>query len=170
GLSSDREMIKLFNSTNELIDEVTYSSSGNWTNLPNGNGPTLSLINPQTDNSIAENWKASGLYGTPGRLNDVYTKGEEEFTNLPNEFMLFQNYPNPFNPITYIEYATDQPAIVTLSIYDVLGNLVSSLVNEYKTSGKYSVKFDANQLTSGIYFYRLTSGNNQSVKKMLLIR
>ncbi|MDP2301106.1 MAG: CotH kinase family protein [Ignavibacteria bacterium] len=170
GLSSDGEMIKLFNSTNELIDEVTYSSSGNWTNLPNGNGPTLSLINPQTDNSIAENWKASGLYGTPGRLNDVYTKGEEEFTNLPNEFMLFQNYPNPFNPITYIEYATDQPAIVTLSIYDVLGNLVSSLVNEYKTSGKYSVKFDANQLTSGIYFYRLTSGNNQSVKKMLLIR
>ena len=57
-----------------LIDEVTYSSSGLWSSLPNGSGPTLSLVNPQLDNSLAESWKASELYGTPGYLNDVYTK------------------------------------------------------------------------------------------------
>jgi hypothetical protein len=170
GFSSEGETIYLFDDTNNLIDEVTYSSSGNWTNLPNGNGPTLSLINPQTDNSIAENWKASELYGTPGKLNDVYTKTEDEIVASPNEFTLYQNYPNPFNPSTNIDYAINQSGLVTLNIYDVLGNLVSSLVNEYKSIGKYSVRFKADELTSGIYFYRLISGSNQSVKKMLLIR
>jgi hypothetical protein len=170
GFSSEGETIKLFDNDNNLIDEVSYLSSGSWTNLPNGNGPTLSLTNPQLDNSLAVNWKASLINGTPGKLNDVYTKVEGEVTTQPNEFQLYQNYPNPFNPSTNIEYSISEPGVVSLKIYDILGNIISTLVNDYKTEGKYSVVFDANKLTSGIYFYRLTSGSNYDVRKMLLIR
>ena len=81
-----------------LVDEVTYSSSGLWPTQPNRNGPTLSLINPQMDNSLTESWKASGFSGTPGLLNDIYIKAEIENDLVPTEFVLFQNYPSPFNP------------------------------------------------------------------------
>lgn len=177
GLSSDGDHIMLKDNFGNLVDEVTYSSSGLWTPLPNGNGSTLSLINPQMDNSLAESWRASGLYGTPGYLNDIYTKVENENDLIPTEFVLYQNYPNPFNPVSTIRYSIPSVTLsgvegfrVQLKIYDVLGNEVETLVDEYKPAGTYEVEFNASKFTSGVYFYRLQAGSFMETKKMILLR
>jgi len=89
---------------------------------------------------------------------------------LPNDIALFQNYPNPFNPATNIEYAINYPGNVNLTVYDVLGRKVTTLVNEYQSTGTYQVQFSVkdNQLSSGIYLYRLTINNTTRTKKMIL--
>jgi hypothetical protein len=107
---------------------------------------------------------------------NTLTTVQEEL--LPQEFILYQNYPNPFNPTTKIQFSipnviaseTKQSQIVILKVYDVLGNLVSTLVDEYKPAGKYEVKYDASNLSSGIYFYKLQSGNFVETKKMILLK
>jgi hypothetical protein len=170
GLNSDGDHIMLKDNLESIIDEVTYSSSGLWTSLPNGNGPTLSLINPQLDNSLAENWNPSGLYGTPGYLNDVYTKVELGNSLVPSEFILYQNYPNPFNPSTRIRYAIPEASFTTLKVYTILGQEVATLVNEQNSAGSYEVEFDATNIPSGVYFYQLTTKNYVLTKKMILLK
>ena len=91
-------------------------------------------------------------------------------TEIPNIFELSQNYPNPFNPETIISFSVPGKSFVTLKIYDVLGREVAELVNDYKEIGNYKVKLDGSKLASGIYFYKLTAGINNSVKKMLLVK
>jgi hypothetical protein len=87
-----------------------------------------------------------------------------------SEFRLEQNYPNPFNPSTKIEFNIAEMGLVTLKIYDVLGNEVSTLVNEQKPAGSYELQFDASSLTSGVYFYQLKAGNLVQTKKMILLK
>ena len=88
----------------------------------------------------------------------------------PNGVYLFQNYPNPFNPSTKIDFRIEEFGPVTLKVYDLLGNEVSTLVNEEKPAGEYSTKFLAEELASGMYFYQLTTQRFTKTKKMLLIR
>ena len=88
----------------------------------------------------------------------------------PNEFMLFQNYPNPFNPTTIINYSIPELSLITVKIYDVLGKEVAKLVNEEKAEGTYEVEFNATALPSGVYFYRLQTGNFVEIKKMMLMK
>jgi photosystem II stability/assembly factor-like uncharacterized protein len=90
--------------------------------------------------------------------------------NNPTTNILFQNYPNPFNPFTTIQFQVSTPAQVSLKVYDVLGNEVAALENESREAGNYSVIFDANKFSSGIYFYTLRAGNFIDSKKMLLLR
>ncbi len=85
-------------------------------------------------------------------------------------FKLFQNYPNPFNPATTIEFALPNEANVTLKIYNALGQKVATLINKRMKAGKHSVKFNASQLSTGIYFYKLTAGNFATVRKMVLMK
>jgi hypothetical protein len=96
---------------------------------------------------------------------------------IPSLFALYQNHPNPFNPITTIKYQiADLPAgrqgliLVTLKVYDVLGNEIAILVNEEKPVGYYEIEFNAYSLPSGIYFYRLQAGEFIQVKKMILLK
>lgn len=91
---------------------------------------------------------------------------------LPSEFYLEQNYPNPFNPSTKIKYVIPNGVrnLVTLKVYDVLGKEVSTLVNEEKPAGVYEVEFNAEKLSSGIYFYKLNAGSFSETKKMILIK
>jgi hypothetical protein len=102
---------------------------------------------------------------------DLPTAVDNEKNKLlsPNYF-LAQNYPNPFNPTTTIEFSIPENGHVSLTIYDVLGSEATLLVNEYKSSGKYTVKFDAAKLTSGIYFYTIRSGKYIETKKMQLLK
>jgi len=93
-----------------------------------------------------------------------------ENSNLPQEFVLYQNYPNPFNPTTKISWQSSVGSWQTLRIYDNLGNEVTTLVDEYRSAGIYESKFDASELSSGLYFYRLTQGNLSETKKMLLLK
>uniref|UniRef100_A0A832DK17 T9SS type A sorting domain-containing protein n=1 Tax=Ignavibacterium album TaxID=591197 RepID=A0A832DK17_9BACT len=94
----------------------------------------------------------------------------EQLTLIANDFTLAQNYPNPFNPATKIQYSIPQRSDVTLKVYDVLGNEIAILVNEEKDRGVYSVTFDASQLASGIYLYRIQAGSFVETKKMILLR
>ncbi len=88
----------------------------------------------------------------------------------PTEFSLQQNYPNPFNPTTVISYSVPEAGFVSLKVYDVLGNEVATLVNGNQTKGIHRVTFNASELTSGIYFYRMKSGQFTQVRKMMLMK
>jgi hypothetical protein len=87
-----------------------------------------------------------------------------------NNYFLLQNYPNPFNPETKISYSIKEEGLVTLKVYDVLGKEVATLVNENKPAGNYEVDFNASQLPSGIYIYKLQAGSFIEAKKMLLTK
>ncbi len=102
---------------------------------------------------------------------DIVSEVKDE-NYLLNNFSLEQNFPNPFNPTTKIEYSipTGVRNLVTLKVYDILGNEVAKLVDEYKPAGRYEVTFDASKLSSGIYFYKLNAGNFIETKKMILMK
>jgi len=85
-------------------------------------------------------------------------------------FSLSQNYPNPFNPTTQIDFSVPQQSTVQLKVYNTLGQLVTTLVNGNLSAGLHSVTFDARNLASGLYIYRLSAGNFTSVKKMMLLK
>jgi len=91
-------------------------------------------------------------------------------TNTPVSYALSQNYPNPFNPITKIEFAIPKAEFVTLKVYDILGKEVKTLVSEFKQPGYYTIDFNASDLSSGIYYYRIEAGTFVSVRKMILIK
>ncbi|HPI38424.1 MAG TPA: T9SS type A sorting domain-containing protein [Ignavibacteriaceae bacterium] len=95
---------------------------------------------------------------------------DEYSGSIPNLYKLEQNYPNPFNPATTIQFQIPKTEYVTLKVYDVLGNEVANPVNQILTAGNHSVQFNANSLTSGMYFYRITAGSYSEVKKMTLIK
>ena len=94
--------------------------------------------------------------------------GDDE--QKPVSFNLYQNYPNPFNPTTEIKYSILNDGFTTLKIYDMLGREVKTLVNEEKPAGIYNVYFDASKLSSGIYFYSITSGSFHQTRKMVLAK
>jgi serine protease len=91
-------------------------------------------------------------------------------TGVPTIFALHQNYPNPFNPVTTIKYDIPKAAKVSLRVYDVLGKVVSSLVESEQQPGKYSVSLDASGLSSGTYFYKLTAGDFIEIKKLMILK
>lgn len=89
---------------------------------------------------------------------------ESDNSILPGQIYLAQNYPNPFNPATTIGFSIDTPTHVTLTVYDILGRNIRTLLDEDKPSGNFQVKFDASELAGGVYFYKLQAGNSSSVK------
>ena len=110
----------------------------------------------------AQNINPNGTLGNIGvNVNNV---------NQPVGFSLSQNYPNPFNPNTIISYQITHPGLVSLEVFDVLGNKITVLVDQKQTEGKYDVTFNGADLSSGIYFYKLKAGNFKETKSMLLIK
>ncbi len=101
---------------------------------------------------------------------EYYNLTETVEIGLPAEFVLEQNYPNPFNPSTVISYRLPVTGFVSLKIFDVLGNKVATLADEYKPAGLYEVEFDASSLASGIYYYQLHTNSFIQTKKMVLLR
>ena len=83
---------------------------------------------------------------------------------------MFQNYPNPFNPATKIKYSVSSNQIVSLKVYDILGSEITMLVSEYQVPGDYEVTWDASGFPSGVYFYKLQSGDFTAIKKMILLK
>ncbi|MCW8804845.1 MAG: T9SS type A sorting domain-containing protein, partial [Ignavibacteriaceae bacterium] len=101
---------------------------------------------------------------------DSITNVNSNENGLVNDFKLEQNYPNPFNPSTKIKYSIPQSEFVSLKVFDILGNEVATLANEERTAGNYEVNLNAINLSSGIYFYKLQTGNFVESKKMILIK
>ena len=101
----------------------------------------------------------------------VFTTAIRELENLlPEGFELSQNYPNPFNPSTKIRYSVTTPGLVTLRVFDILGNEVGTIINQEQTAGVYEVDFTAINMASGVYFYKLDAGNYSSTKKMMIMK
>ena len=96
--------------------------------------------------------------------------GEDKNEIIMEEYNLTQNYPNPFNPTTTIKYRIPELSLVTLKVYDVLGNEIAILVNEEKPAGTYEINWNGSKYPSGIYFYRLQAGSFIETKKMVLIK
>jgi hypothetical protein len=103
-------------------------------------------------------------------LNSGITDVRQANNTIPDKFNLAQNFPNPFNPTTNINYSIPSPQKVILKVYDELGREVTTLVNSDQTAGNYTVDFNASNLASGVYFYRLQAGNFIQMKKMILLR
>ncbi|MBN1632762.1 MAG: T9SS type A sorting domain-containing protein [Ignavibacteria bacterium] len=112
------------------------------------------------------------------RLKQIDYNGNYEYFELENEviigvpkkFELAQNYPNPFNPVTNINFDLPESGLVSLKIFDLLGREVAIVVNEFKEAGYYTVQYNAEGLSSGIYFYRLEAYGNSIVRKLAVMK
>ena len=121
---------------------------------------TPSIITPScNDNIICMGTGSSSPMGS-----------EEDNSGMITEYSLEQNYPNPFNPSTTIKYEIPEAALVTIKVYDISGKEVATLVNENMNYGRYEVKFNGDNLSTGVFYYKLTAGNFTEVKKMILIK
>ncbi|MBK7500349.1 MAG: T9SS type A sorting domain-containing protein [Ignavibacteriales bacterium] len=111
------------------------------------------------------------LHTTNGGV--TFIEEENNYTQ-PKEYLLQQNYPNPFNPSTKISWQSPVGGWQTLKVYDILGNEVATLVDEYRNAGNYEIDFNPassiKNLASGIYFYRLHAGSFVETKKMILLK
>ena len=103
-------------------------------------------------------------------FNETNASAVDENHFVPHTPLLNQNYPNPFNPTTKISYQIPEPRFVLLKVFDVLGNEIATIVNEEKAPGEYEVEFNASKYSSGIYFYKLQTGNYSMIKKMVILK
>ncbi|NUN10192.1 MAG: T9SS type A sorting domain-containing protein [Ignavibacteriaceae bacterium] len=153
--------------------EIERKSTGEWNKVGSvsASGNSTEIRNYVfTDAGLS-----AGKYSYRLRIVDFdgtfkYSPAAEVNVGMPMEFSLSQNYPNPFNPSTVISFQLPVSGKVSLKVYDVTGKEVSTLVNEVKEAGYHSVKFDASDLTSGMYVYELKSGNFVQSKKLLLVK
>ena len=156
---------------------VKYDEDGNlkWHNSYSSSGNVEDVATKLT---LRDDF---GYLFAAGRVNNNYgivqiSNRTSQFDNnnnvkgIPSEFSLSQNYPNPFNPSTVISYGIPKDAYVDITVYDLLGKKVSSLVNEYKPAGSYNVTFNAANLPSGTYIYTIKAGSYVSSKKMVLMK
>lgn len=138
---------------------------------------TFTLTAPSTPGSITiyvtgaggtnpPNWN----HGSNFTVTVTPVSGISNNSEIPSEFSLSQNYPNPFNPSTNISFSLPKSEFVNLSVYDLSGKLVDELVNSNLEAGKYTTNWSASDLSSGVYFYKITAGDFVDVKKLTLIK
>lgn len=127
-------------------------------------------VDSYASNEICINWNAPLVFVAGYFNGDGLTSVEEQSLITPEKFQLKQNYPNPFNPTTKIDFQVQSSSIVTIKIFDVLGNEVDTIVNQQLDPGEYSTVYDASRIASGVYLYQLRSDNLFQSKKMLLIK
>ncbi|MBX7043402.1 MAG: T9SS type A sorting domain-containing protein [Ignavibacteria bacterium] len=156
-----------FDVERSIAGENNYSKVGTVA----GNGTTTDLKNYNFSERVN-----TGNYSY--RLKQIDFNGNFEYHSLsgevnvgvPSEYAMSQNYPNPFNPSTKIDYDIPADGNVAIILYDMSGREVSKLVNEFKPAGYYTVNFNASNLSSGMYFYRIASSNFSQTKKMVLVK
>jgi hypothetical protein len=153
------------------VERKTENSDFTSVGFVKGNGTTTE----QKVYSFTDKKLESGRYYY--RLKQIDYNGQFEYSQVVEvyimritEFSLEQNYPNPFNPSTKISWQSPVASHQTLKIYDLLGNEIATLVDEYREAGRYNVEFDASNLASGLYIYKLTAGSFTSSKKMVITK
>jgi hypothetical protein len=164
---------KTASETNNMGFEVERSSGMNFEKIGfvPGKGTTTNISTYNfTDDNLSE-----GIYSY--RLKQMDFNGTTSYTQevlvevtAPVVFDLAQNYPNPFNPSTSIKFSVPADGMVTLAVYNLLGEKVVTLLDQEMKAGRHQVNFDAARLSSGLYFYRLDAGDYSSVKKMMLLK
>jgi hypothetical protein len=154
-------------------------NSGNFRLLENSQPVDFgtSLVSPVVNFDIENNSRPQGNGFDIGAYEFVSPTSINNENNVVKDFELFQNYPNPFNPktkikftIPFVETRHASSVQVILKVYDVLGNEIVTLINEEKSAGIYEVNFDASNLSSGIYYYKLIAGNFSLTKKMVYLK
>ena len=163
--------------------EILLTDAFNLTNpnfLPTSSSPVLTgAATPPSDGFFDESaifvgafgstdWTAGWADFTP--VGYVTSVEENQISTIPVEFNLTQNYPNPFNPTTKIVYSIAQPSQVKLIVTNILGQVVETLVNDFKSAGTFEVNFNAENLSSGLYIYTLESSSSVISKKMTLLK
>jgi DNA/RNA endonuclease YhcR with UshA esterase domain len=158
---------------NQGFEVERKSVTTNWTKI--GFVPGFGTTTEARQYSFTDNNIAPGSFSY--RLKQVDFDGSFEYSDVVNVnvtapvvFALEQNYPNPFNPSTLISYSIPQNSFVTLKVYDILGNEVATLVNQTQSAGKYDVRFDATNLSNGVYIYSIKTENFTSTKKMIFMK
>ena len=151
---------------------LSTDNGSNWNAVNNGLLQlTVYSLTISGDNIFAGTDGAGaggGVWRRP--LSEMITAVETNKDNLPTEFALEQNYPTPFNPSTKISWQLPIGIQATLKVYDVLGKEVATLVNEYKPAGTYELTWNAANLPSGVYFYRIKAGSFIQTRKMILLK
>jgi photosystem II stability/assembly factor-like uncharacterized protein len=152
-------------------DTTIWYSSNNGTNwVQQYRGPGTQLFYHLTKSRAGATLWAVRSTGGISRYGQPITGVTPISSEVPSSYSLSQNYPNPFNPVTKINYELPKSGLVTMKVYDVLGQEVATLVNEVKNAGTYNVEFNGASLSSGIYFYKLESNGFSDIKKMMLIK
>lgn len=131
--------------------------------------PDSAIIVLQVADQVSD-LSASGSYAVIDDISFNAVSDVEEDDLKLSDFILAQNYPNPFNPSTIISWQSPRGSWQTIKVYDLLGRVVATLVDEYKPAGSYAVDFDASKLSSGVYLYRLQSNSEIITRKMTLIK
>jgi hypothetical protein len=170
GVDTTRRWVKAFEVQGINAIEIYDLPSKFSEDFPDPNGAPMPS---PSDVVISEDGKTAYVVDQWGRSAFKFVKGPvgvEDENLMDYDFELFQNYPNPFNPSTLIRFTLAENSQVKLVVTDILGNEVATLVNEFLPEGKYTRSFDGKNLTSGVYFYTLTSGQQQLSRKMLLIK
>jgi len=146
-------------------DGSTMTSSGlfQWIPKVSQAGQAFYVMVTISDGSLSET-KISTLITNPTIV------GVEDNGSIPTKFNLHQNYPNPFNPTTAIKFEIPKESYVTLRVYNSIGKDVAELVNRELSAGQYQISFDAKDLPSGIYYYKLQAGEFTQTRKMLLVK
>jgi hypothetical protein len=155
---------------------IQYKYGANWGLASNGGGNDnengvgadhFITLTPDMLSATVEN-----VFGTMGThtLVNIVSDVEDLNNGIPTTYNLTQNYPNPFNPTTSIKFSLPEAGIVTLKVFNLLGQEVAVLLNGEKPAGNYEATFDASMLSSGIYFYTLEANNFTSTKKMVLLK
>ena len=158
-----------------------YNSIGSMTTVPTTTQFLVPAANqwatkilPMPIGTNKVRFTAKSAFGNNLFIDDITSGPSTGIGNpigfTPERYDLAQNYPNPFNPTTKINFSLPKQGLVTLKIYDMLGKEVALVLNEVRTAGNYSVDFNAANLSSGVYFYKLTSGDFSDVKRMMLIK
>lgn len=136
---------------------TSYQENGRCISVDNINNVFVAGVNDQSDAIVMKYVQAPiGIQQTGN--------------GIPAKFMLRQNYPNPFNPVTNIEFSVPHSGNVKLAVYDILGREVSILADQKLNPGNYSYRFEAGNLSSGVYFYRISGENFTDIKKMVLVK
>jgi len=142
--------------------EISANGEYSWAPTPSQAGKSYVLMVEVSDGEL------TAVSTKTVKVSDTVTGVEED--GIPRDFKLLQNFPNPFNPTTTIKYAVPKEAHVKLTVYNVLGQEIAVLVNGLKSAGYHTVNFDASNLNTGMYIYKLEAGDFTSIKKMILMK
>ena len=175
GLSGGGDEIRIFDLDGILIDSVSYDDDTPWPIEPDGNGPTIELISPELDNSLASSWGSSQNYGSPGEENSASLVITDLQQILPEKTSLLTTYPNPFNGIVNIPFQIATSINTDIIIYDILGKEIKKIPIENFAPGKYNVTWNAKnhlgqEVSTGVYLIKLQSTISNNVEKVIYLK
>jgi len=169
--------------TIDIGDTVRWENHGGFHNVvaddgsfTNGSASTSAWTYVRVFTSVGDIRYYCGIHGGAGGvgmsgiIRVISSVGVNDNAVQPNQFTVEQNYPNPFNPTTTIRYTLTQSGLVTAKVFNILGEEISTVVNGVESAGSHEIQFDAANLPSGIYFYRIQNGSFTQTKKMLLLK